>query len=139
MGIEHERLYTVISVDEILYILAGGALSQNLINPPLSQKEAFRPDRVYLRTRKGVFLTQYRSLAKLRKRLDPYLFFPLHRLLLVSFQKITEIDSSARMIGVALANGSRECLSASRRSFQVLCQQMGLLHNKTMKEDPNVL
>jgi hypothetical protein len=127
LGVCGDR-HTLIPVEDILYAFLGSAVSKRLIDAAWSWQHGFRRDRVYVRTRKGIFMTHFRSLAQLRARLNPEVFSPIHQSLLVSMNKIVEIDLGGRVkqVGVALADGSIESLTVSRRYVKALRFRLGL-------------
>jgi hypothetical protein len=120
--------HTLISVDEVLYIFLGSAPSRGLVRAAWSPAATLRPDAVYLRTAKDLFVTHYRSLAEVQKRLDPRQFLPIHQSIIVNILKIAEIDDAgkAKHVGVTVADGSREWLIVSRRSFPTLREELGI-------------
>jgi hypothetical protein len=125
---EGDGRYALIPTGEILYLFLGSALAQGLITAAWSRRPLFRPDRVYVRTRKGVFVTHFRSLVELRGHLDPRLFTHVHQSMLVNLKKIAGIDLGSRVkqIDVTLADGSSESLNVSRRYLLSLKARLGL-------------
>ena len=120
--------HTLISVDEVLYLFLGNAPSRGLVRAAWSRAATLRPDGVYLRTAKDLFVTHYRSLADVQKRLDPRQFLPIHQSIIVNLLKIAEIDDTgkAKYVGVTIADGSKERLAVSRRLLPTLRQELGI-------------
>lgn len=120
----------LISLDEVLYAASGAAFQSGIVKSSWSRSRlpAVRPDRVYVRTAREVYLTHYRSLAELRRRLDTQQFVSIHQSVLVNLQKLAEIDFSGRskQVGVTIADGSRERLVVSRRLLPMLRTELGL-------------
>jgi hypothetical protein len=120
----------LIALDEILYFFTGAALSQRVIHaswtaptPPL------RPDRLYARTGKGIFLTYVRTLTELQQRLDPSGFLTIHQSLIVNIQKITDLELRDKLKQVGFAPGGKapkEWLTVSRRNLAALRARFGL-------------
>lgn len=127
VGEDNER-FTLISVDEILYIFSGAALSRRLLDTTWSRQLFLRRDRIYVRTAKGLFVTQLRSLTEISRRLDPARFLAIHQSIVVNLQKLSEIDLRGRVqqVGVTTASGVIESLRVSRRSLRELRERLGL-------------
>jgi hypothetical protein len=112
----------LIALDEILYFFTGAALSQRVIHaswtaptPPL------RPDRLYARTGKGIFLTYVRTLTELQ--------LTIHQSLIVNIQKITDLELRDKLKQVGFAPGGKapkEWLTVSRRNLAALRARFGL-------------
>ena len=138
VGLEKDRLYTIVYPDAIFYIFSRPAVADSLIEAPWVQSTGFDSQYVYLRTSTGVFVTSFRSLAQLWNHLNPNCFFQLYRSLWINRQKMAEIDDTEakrKRVRVALSAGTKEWLTVSRRSFQTLRRQTGLRFRTPMRED----
>jgi hypothetical protein len=126
MPIDHD---TPIDVEEILYFFLGSAVTQRLIDHAWQQQLRFQRDRVYLRTRKGVYVTRFRSLRQLQARLNAETFAPIHQSLLVNLKKIVviDLDNKLKQVIVALDEGKLEALTVSRRFVKSLRFRFGLI------------
>lgn len=122
-----EDRYVLISTSEILYLFLGYAMSSGVIRAPSMGQLRFRKDRVYVRTQRGIFVTNYSSLKDLRDRLDPQLFSPIYKSLVVNLQRISivEFSRNVKEVGFALPDGSLETLIVSRRYFRGLRSRLG--------------
>lgn len=128
----HHRL---ISVDEIVYFFLGRVIGNRrdraLLEAPWTRLHTLRPERVYARTAKGgLYLTHFRSLAALRKRLSPY-FVLLSQSILANLPRISEPDLEGRLkrFGVRFSDGSTtwvEWLTVSRRRVPALRVELGI-------------
>jgi hypothetical protein len=125
---EIEEGHPLISVDEALYLFFGNAPLRGLVRAAWSRAATLRPDAVYLRTVKDLFVTHYRSLATVQKRLDARQFLPIHQSIIVNILKIAEIDDAGKSkhVAVIVAEGPREWLTVSRRSLPTLRQELGI-------------
>lgn len=120
--------YTFIRPGEVLYAFRGSALSQGLIDAAWRRQPRLRPDRIYLRTKRGILLTHFRSLQKLMQRLDPKVLTPVHQSILISLNAVAAVDLRARVktVDIAPGDGSLESLRISRRHLSSLRARLGL-------------
>jgi hypothetical protein len=125
-----EQRIVVIRVTDILYAFRGSAVSQHLIDADWRRQYRFNDNRVYLRTKRGVFLTHFRSLQKLSERLDPQAFAQVHQNILVNLKAsvvlAVELHARIRAVYIALSDNSVESLRISRRHLASLRAKLGL-------------
>lgn len=119
--------YRLVHIDEVLFIFLGSAVSKRLLDATWANPRFFQSDRVYLRTRKGIFVTRFRALKQLRARLNPENFVQIHQSLLVGIKEIDELDldGKVKQVGMALPGGTIESLTVSRRFVHALRSQLG--------------
>lgn len=113
-----EGRFTLLAVRDILYLFTSGALSpkRTVIDAKWNTAKLFSPGRVYLRTAQGLFVTRYRSLAKILARLEPGTFHSVQKSLVINVLKVSEIAFSTKLKQVGMvANGTVEWLNVSRR------------------------
>src|SRR5688572_10696869 len=87
----------VLNVRDIAYIFKGHAATTHLVQASWPSTQRIHPERVYVRTREGVFVTAFRSLAEIRKRL-PQTFIALHQSVLVNVDWIDAMDTSGAKV-----------------------------------------
>ena len=124
-GMKEDR-YFIIDVWDIYYIfLVGKAGIPNNLNRFFDLKVI--PHGVYVRAKKGVYLTSYRSLESVKKDLNPNLFLQIGKSIIVNICKINDLDlrDKVKQVGI-LVNMSLEWLTVSRRYLRVLRRRVGL-------------
>lgn len=138
LGASEDR-YVLISTSEILYLFLGHAVSGGLISAPSIGQLRFRNNSVYLRTTKGVFVTHYSTLKELRDGLDPQLFSPVHKSIVVNIQKIVTVDFSRnhKQIGFTVSDASLETVIVSRRYFKDLRTRLGFPNKSRSRQGVN--
>jgi len=118
---------TLLRVEEILYFFTAGALSQRpVIDAKWRDLRPFSPGRVYVRTTTDLFVSQYRTIAKILARL-PNQFIGIHKSLVVNFHQIKDLDFDGKLkrVGVVTAISS-EWLTVSRRALKRFRSMLGM-------------
>ena len=100
-------------------------VSHGLILAPRVGSRIFRARAVYLRTSKGQYWTDYPSVSKLLKRLEPRSFLRINRSLVVNTYRIVGLDLTSRWKEVDVGLGQVESLIVSRRSLTRLRARRG--------------
>lgn len=116
--------YILVSPDDIVFVFVGSALRNGLIPEQGVPSVAFRQDRLYLCTNKGIYSSSYRSLAALCDRIGPALFLCIQRSLAINIRAVREIDFREKQIGIAVTNGSLLWLNVSRRHIKIFRQRL---------------
>lgn len=115
---------------DILYAFRGSAVSQKLIVADWRRQYHFNDNRVYLRTRHGLFWTQFPSLQKLSEQLDPRSFAQVHQNMLINLNARAvlsfELHARVKTVDIAPGDGSVESLRISRRHLASLKAKLGL-------------
>jgi hypothetical protein len=133
-GDESDDRHLLIPVDEILYAFSGAATREidPVIHAPwIGTPKVRRPDRVWVRTRKGVFVTHCHSLATLHEALDPAQFRAIHQSVIVNLPRMSDVDLAGRRkyVGIRLSDGSTawtELLVISRRFLRTFRAAVGI-------------
>ena len=128
--------FTLLPVEAIAYAFFGASLARRQPNAMAAEP------RVYLRAvmsaaasgrapakSPSTFVTHHRSLAGLRRGLDPAQFVPISRSVLVNLAYLVEIDPAVgkrNVVVVDVGGGFRESLLVSRRRFARLRQALGI-------------
>lgn len=120
--------FTFISPHDILFAFMESSLRRKFILAGWREQKVLTGSRVFIRTPKGVFRTQFRSLRKLEHSLDTQCFLRIHQALLVNVMRLTQLDAAGRLNQVAVAplDGPVEWLSVSRRIMPILRRMVGL-------------
>jgi hypothetical protein len=130
MGSPPDERVVVIRVADILYAFRGSAISQHLIDVGWRRQHDFDDDRIYLRTKRGVFLTHFRSLKQLSESLDPQIFTPVHQNILINLNAnavwAVELHARVKTVDIAPGDGSVESLRISRRHLPSLRKRLGM-------------
>jgi hypothetical protein len=92
----------VIHFHHILYFFKGSAAERGMVNIPKFPPAVFRPNRIYLRTSKSVFLASHRSLETLGQILDSSLFQKSHQKFLVNLQRVGWLETRDKTGSVAV-------------------------------------
>ena len=110
------RLY-VIHFHHILYAFKGSAAQRGMVNIPKFPPVVFRPNRIYLRTGKSVFLTSHRSFEALRQTLNSSPFEQSHQNFLVNLQRVgwLEIRDKTGRLAVIPDDGIPEHIPVTRQ------------------------
>ena len=101
VGKVDSRIY-VIHFRHILYAFKGSAAERGMVNIPKFPPAVFRPNRIYLRTSKSVFLTSHRSFEALRQTLDSSAFEQSHQKFLVNLQRVVWLETRDKTGRVAV-------------------------------------
>ena len=119
-----------VQTTDIHYAFRGSAVSQRLIVADWRRQYHFNDNRVYLRTRRGLFRTQFRSLQKLSERLDPRSFTEIHQNILLNLSARAvlsfELQAKVKTVDLAPGDGSVESLKISRRHLTSLKAKLGM-------------
>jgi hypothetical protein len=120
--------HTVVPVEQALYLFVGFDPKLGLVEGAGTRPHEVRRGRVYLRTLKDLFVTPYRSLGDVQAVLDPAQFVRIHQSIIVNVLRIVEVDASGKRkrLAVALGDGTKEWLTASRRSLPALRLALGM-------------
>ena len=116
---------TLLPPGEIQYVFLGSAAPRELSAICVAKNWRLDPDRVYVRTARGIYWTRHRRLTDWSRELEltEYrLFFPIGRASMVNALKITALDTDGRppLLVFAAADGQREILAVSRRAWPEL-------------------
>jgi hypothetical protein len=95
------RLY-VIHFRHILYAFKGSAAARGMVNIQKFPQAVFRPNRIYIRTSKSVFLTSHRSFEALRQTLDSSSFEQTHQKFLVNLQRVGWLETHNKTGALAI-------------------------------------
>ncbi len=128
-----ERL-NVVPVAQIAYAFRGSAVRLGLIHAPWTRQLQVRENAVYLRTTEGeICRTECRSIGELGAALNPNLFAPIHRSLLVNMRKIRQLDEGKVTLVDLAVKDKTESVTASRRHVPSLRARLGLRSRRRRK------
>jgi hypothetical protein len=110
------RLY-VIHFRHILYAFKGSAAARGMVNIQKFPQAVFRPNRIYIRTSKSVFLTSHRSFEALRQTLDSSSFEQTHQKFLVNLQRVGWLETRDKIgrLAIILDDGIPEHIPVTRQ------------------------
>ena len=130
-----DRRIHLIPLSMVRYFFAGGAV-RNTIRFPGHAPEAFRRDRVYVRTRTDLYRTLVPTLGSLAPLLGPCRFARIHRSIVFNLRGITMVDSSSRRmrVGFRAGDGFVEWVPVSARFRAGLKRRLGFPARRTRLE-----
>ena len=126
-GVGFEEQLSFLPVDDILYIFTTHAISssRSSIEAKWLGLLSLPPGKVYARTEKGLFVTEFRTLTQILARLKK--FRRIHKSIAFNVTKIkgAVLNSKRKQIAV-LTGEQREWLDVSRRALRDLLRMYGM-------------
>jgi hypothetical protein len=110
-----EDFHTVLSAEDVLYAFVGYACAESLVSAAWCGQVQLALARVYVRTAKGIFEVDSRSLEDLYERLKSPWVVRIHQSILVHLKRGMKVDTTLGIVAVPIPEAGVERLTVSRR------------------------